>query len=142
MLPPGTHTNLPNAYAATSDAARKDATQPHARRRIPSFALSVATTTLTKAHNSAPASNAAPGSPPGVVGVGIGPVLPMFCAASARQTNEVPAHTHHKLTESSSRGSLPLRTSYTSRSTSRGRQGSTYLLSFRACIVVNLDDAQ
>jgi hypothetical protein len=51
----------------------------------------------------------------------------MFCAASARQTNDVPAHTHQKLTEVSSRGSLTLRTSYTSRSTSRGRrQGSTY----------------
>src|SRR5215203_7349496 len=52
--PPGSHTILPNAYAAGSDAARKDAAQPHARGRIPRFALSVATTTLTKAHNSAP----------------------------------------------------------------------------------------
>jgi len=52
--PPSSHTILPNAYAAGSDAARKDAAQPHARGRIPRFALSVATTTLTKAHNSAP----------------------------------------------------------------------------------------
>src|ERR687890_135810 len=80
------HTNLPKEYAATSDADRKDAAQPHARRRIPRFALSVATTTLTKAHNSTTTSRAAHGSPPGVGG-GIGPVLPMFCAASARQTN-------------------------------------------------------
>jgi hypothetical protein len=58
------------------------------------------------------------------VGGGMGPVLPMFCAASPRQTNDVPtSHVHHKLTASFSRGSLPLRTSYTSRSTSRGRRG-------------------
>jgi hypothetical protein len=75
-----------------------------------------------QAHNSAPTSNAAPGSPTGVGG-GIGPVLPMFCAASARQTNDVPTHTHQKPTESFSRGSLPLLTSYTFRSKSRGRRG-------------------
>ena|SRR5215218_1276674 len=61
--PRESHTNLPNAYAATSDAAGKDATQPHVRRRIPWFALSGATTTLIKAHNSAPTSNAALGPP-------------------------------------------------------------------------------
>ena len=44
--------------------------------------------------------------------MGIGPVLPMFCAASsARQTNDLPTtHTHQKLTESFSRGSSPVRT--------------------------------
>jgi hypothetical protein len=100
ILPPGSHTNPPKEYAATSDAHRKDTAQPHACRRIPSFALSVATTTLTKAHNSAPTSNAANGSPPGGVGGGIDPVLPMFCVASARQTNDVPtSHIHHKPTE-------------------------------------------
>ena len=52
------------------------------------------------------------------------PSCPCSCAASPRQTNDVPtSHVHHKLTASFSRGSLPLRTSYTSRSTSRGRRG-------------------
>jgi hypothetical protein len=55
----------------------------------------------------------------------MGPVRPMFCAASPRRTNDVPTHTHHKPTESFSRGSLPLLTSYTSRSTSRGRRGGS-----------------
>jgi len=101
--------SLPNAYAATTDAARNDATHPHMRRRIPWFALSVATRTLTKAHNRAPTNNAVPESSPGGVGMGIGPVLPMFfCAASVRQTNDLLAHTHQKLTDSSSRSSLPL----------------------------------
>ena len=87
------------------------------RLPIPWLVLSVATATLTKAHNSAPTTNAAPGSPKGVGG-GIGPVLPMFCAASARHTNDVPtSHTHQKPTEFFSRGSLPLLRSYTSRST-------------------------
>jgi hypothetical protein len=73
--------------------AWKDVTQSHARRRIPRLAFSVATTTLTKAHNRASTSNAAPGYPPrGVVG-GIGPVLPMFCAANAMQTEDIPDRT-------------------------------------------------
>jgi hypothetical protein len=76
------------------------------------------------AHDSAPTSNVAPGSPPGgVVSGGISPILPMFCDASARQTDDCPAHAHQKLTESFSRGGLPPpRTSYTSRSTSRCRR--------------------
>ena len=49
----------------------------------------------------------------------------MFCAASPRQTNDVPTHTHQKPTESFSRGSLPLLTFYTSRSTSRSRSGGS-----------------
>jgi hypothetical protein len=115
------HTNLPKAYAATSDAHTNDAAQPHARRRIPPFALSVATSTLTKAHNSAPKNSAAHGSSTGVGG-GMGPVLPMFLVASAKQTDEVPTtHGHHKLTESSSLGGSPPRTSYTYRSTSHGK---------------------
>ena len=103
------HTNLPKEYAATSDAHRNDAAQPHARRRIPTFALSVATSTLTKAHNSAPKNSAAHGSSTGVGG-GMGPVLPMFLTASARQIIDVAARTHQKLTESFSRSSLPLLT--------------------------------
>jgi hypothetical protein len=62
----------------------------------------------------------------------------MFCAASARQTDDVPAHTHQKLTESS-RGCLPLRTSYTSRSTSRARLlASTAAASTAAWAISNL----
>src|SRR5215207_3038269 len=115
------HTNLPKEYAATSDAHRNDTAQPHARRRIPAFALSVATSTLTKAHNREPTNNATHGSSTGVGG-GIGPVLPMFLAASAKQTNDVPTtHGHHTLTESSSLGGSPPRTSYTYRSTSHGK---------------------
>ena len=105
---PSTHTSLPNAYAATSEAVRKDPTQPHVRRLIPRRALSEATTTLAKAHNSAPTTNASHGSPMGGVGRGIGPVLPMFRATRARQTNGVPTRTHQKPTESFSRDSLPL----------------------------------
>ena len=67
-----------------------------------------ATTTLAKAHNSAPTTNASHGSPMGGVGRGIGPVLPMFRATRARQTNGVPTRTHQKPTESFSRDSLPL----------------------------------
>jgi hypothetical protein len=115
------HTNFPKEYAATSDADRNDTAQPHARRRIPTFALSVATSTLTKAHNSAPRNNATHGSSTGVGG-GIGPVLPMFLAASAKQTGDVPTtHAHHTLTELSSLSVSPPRTSYTYRSTSHGK---------------------
>ena len=103
------HTNLPKEYAAASDAHTNDAAQPHARRRIPAFALSVATSTLTKAHNSAPTNNAAHGSSTGV-GEGIGPVLPMFLNASARQIIDIAARTHQKPTESFSPSSLPLLT--------------------------------
>jgi hypothetical protein len=120
------HTNLPKEYAAASDAHRNAAAQPHARRCIPAFALSIATSTLTKAHNREPTNNAAHGSSTGVGG-DIGPVLPMFLTASPREPNDLPrSHVHHKLTASFSHGSLPLRTSYTSRSTSRGRrEGAT-----------------
>src|SRR5215210_2068132 len=106
--------SFPNAYAATTEAARKDATQPHVRRLIPRLALSVATTKLAEAHNSVPTTNAAHGRPPVGVGGGIGPVLPMFGAARARQTNGVPTRTHQKPTESFfSRDSLPLLTHLT-----------------------------
>ena len=87
---------------------RKYATQPHVRHLIPRRALSEATTTLAKAHNSAPTTNAAHGSPMGGVGQGIGPVLPMFGAARARLTNGVPTRTHQKPTESFFRDILPL----------------------------------
>jgi len=105
--------SFPKAYAATTEAARKDATQPHVRRLIPPLALSVATTKLAEAHNSEPMTNAAHGRPPVGVGGGIGPVLPIFCAASARRTNDVPAPAHQKPTESFSRDSLPLLTHLT-----------------------------
>ena len=118
------HTNLPKEYAATTDAHRNDAAQPHARRRIPPFALSVATSTLTKAHNSAPTNSAAHGSST-ALGEGIGPVLPMFLVASAKQTDDVPTtHVRHTLTKSSSLGGLPPRTSYTYRSTSHGKSAA------------------
>ena len=103
------HTNLPKEYAAASEAHTNAAAHPHARRCIPAFALSIATSTLTKAHKREPTNNAAHGSSTGVGG-GIGPVLPMFLTASARQIIDVAARTHQNPTESFSRSSLLLLT--------------------------------